>query len=154
MPSNKFHGKNNKTILDNFVTDSLKKLRANKNKNTVAKYRMIGAVLHSIQDYYAHSIEEMSLSEYKKNADMYGNKEKYQKINTFHSDWSAYDGIEGRNKKLHKTYKDNPYAAFVQDKNDGSWIWKIVWRRRENDRYTKAENDSIKYLKKALKEIS
>ncbi len=151
MPSNKFHGKENKSKLKKFEQEGLKLIRRSK-KSKIVKYRTVGTILHSVQDFYAHSLEEMSLADYKYNADKYGNKQKYQKINAFHSDWAAYDGISGRNKAEHKKYKDNPYADFVMDENK-NWGWKDVYMREKNNRYKKAEEDTIKFLKKALKRI-
>ena len=151
MPSNKFHGKDKKIKLEKFEREGLKLIRRSR-KSKIIKYRTVGAILHSIQDFYAHSLEEMSLADYKCNADQYGNKPKYQKINSFHSDWAAYDGINARNMEEHKKRKDNPYADFVMDEKK-IWRWKEVFMRENNSRYKHAEEDSILFLRKALKII-
>ena len=49
--------------------------------------------------------------------------------------------------KLHKKYKDNPYASF--DKKTGKW--EMYSSRGKNKRYMEAVKKSKKYLEKVLK---
>ena len=146
---NMFHGKSRKQ-LRKLKKKALKKLQ----KQYIDKdgYVLLGTVLHSIQDYYAHSYV-FDLNKYKNNAIKYAdNGEKYQKINAYHADWAPYDGVEGRNKVEHKRHKDNPYADFEKGE-DGRWGW-VDTPREENRRYIKAKKASKTYLRKALKKLN
>lgn len=64
----KMHGKTKSSV--NTLKREVKKKVTNLRKNRKRKYLLIGSVLHSIQDYYAHSYV-LDLSKYKKHADRY-----------------------------------------------------------------------------------
>ena len=151
---NMFHGKNAKKL------KKLKKIGVKKlSKRYLSgnKYIFLGCILHSIQDYFAHSYV-LDLEKYKKNALEYADHpKKYQKYNSYHSDWSPYDGVEGRNVTDHQRNKDNPDMNYerVTDKNKKSyWKWVDVKTREKNKRYVKAIKESKKYINKVLKNVS
>ena len=151
---NMFHGKNAKKL------KKLKKIGVKKlSKQYLSgnKYIFLGCILHSIQDYFAHSYV-LDLEKYKKNALEYADHpKKYQKYNSYHSDWSPYDGVEGRNVTDHQRNKDNPDMNYerVTDKNKKSyWKWVDVKTREKNKRYVKAIKESKKYINKVLKNVS
>ena len=151
---NMFHGKNEKKL------KKLKKIGVKKlSKRYLSgnKYIFLGCILHSIQDYFAHSYV-LDLEKYKKNALEYADHpKKYQKYNSYHSDWSPYDGVEGRNVTDHQRNKDNPDMNYerVTDKNKKSyWKWVDVKTREKNKRYVKAIKESKKYINKVLKNVS
>lgn len=69
-------------------------------------FYLTGIALHTIQDYYAHSYDNMTLAEYKKNWRKYMDKEGSEKANTFHLDW-AYEYREmykSKSKRVKKRY--------------------------------------------------
>ena len=151
---NMFHGKNAKKL------KKLKKIGVKKlSKRYLSgnKYIFLGCILHSIQDYFAHSYV-LDLEKYKKNALEYADHpKKYQKYNSYHSDWSPYDGVEGRNVTDHQRNKDNPDMNYemLTDKNKKSyWKWVDVKTREKNKRYVKAIKESKKYINKVLKNVS
>lgn len=80
------------------------------------KFLAIGVVLHSIQDYYAHSyISDLQDFKGKKLSE----KMKSSRAELiYHTDWLVYDvylknkkGKEGKavRDKIHSKFKDNPY---------------------------------------------
>lgn len=85
------------------------------------KYILLGALLHSVEDYYAHSYY-VDIETYKENPERYIGTavEKYHKDQQYSK--------EGKNKKkytlerdmdLHKKWKDNPKKDF--DYRKGKW---------------------------------
>lgn len=165
---NAFHGKR-KSSLENFKERAKKALKKEKNKQK--KALMIGCVLHSIQDYYAHSAV-FDLAEYRKNRDKYmiaverkAKSDPYQIINAYHSDWGInaekkvviVNGKEKikwyRNKGEHNKYKDNPRANFQYDFRTRTSKWIIEDSKEKNPRYKLARGETENYIKEKLKYI-
>lgn len=140
------------------------------------KFLYLGCVLHSIQDYQAHS-HVGELKEYKDYLKKNHSRKKNQKIDEFHSDWyygvpqskknqksskrkkKNIDNNKKRKKKvaqkkeLHREYKDNPNKAFIYDSGTGNWTWVSVNSPEKNYRYVAARHNSTVYLRKVLKLI-
>ena len=148
-----FHGKSTKK-LKKLKNIGKRKLKKHLNRN---EYIFLGCILHSIQDFYAHSYV-MDLEKYKKNAIKYAdNPKKYRKYNIYHSDWAPYDGVEGRNVSEHKRHKDNPWMDYrkVKQKQEkqSHWGWIEVNKWTENKRYILAVKKSRKYMNEVLKNV-
>lgn len=147
---NMFHGKSLKLLTD--LKNSVKpKLRGKKYKKSI-KYLMLGCVLHSIQDYSAHSYVS-DLVDYKRDIDVYKNskfKVLFAEENAYHSDWSSGK----RDAEEHAKYKDNPNAMLVIVGVDGEgnpvYGWDSHRAREENDRYVQARRDTLEYLREVL----
>ena len=148
-PGAQWHGRSKKLLKD--LKKSAKRNKLNKKLNKTAKKakkqksRLLGCVLHSIEDWYAHSYILGTL-DYKRDFINYKTNSKEAK---FHIDWirvkkngkkiikkdpKIYPYLD--NKSKHSYYKDNP----AQDFN----ISKKKW---ENSSY-----ESNKRIKKAIKE--
>ena len=116
------------------------------------KYLYLGCVLHSIQDYQAHSYVS-ELKGYKEYLKQHKSRKKDQKLDEYHSDWK-YDKKKQKivqNKDLHRNNKDNPYMDFVYTRNSKyEWVKKPL---NYNKRFIKAINNSEKHLKKILNYI-
>lgn len=142
---NMLHGKS---------TVKLKKLKnkaVNQIKNVSYKkqaeaFLLLGCVLHSIQDYPAHSIEEVDLETFKRSSQ--AKKKSYsQKVRKFHSDWKGTK----RNIDVHKKTKDDPNVIFSYNYQTKKWEWRSKVHSAEvNPRYEKAVNDSKEYLISAV----
>ena len=137
---NTFHGKSMVKL------KKLKKAVKNKIRKSynVDAFTILGCVLHSIQDYQAHSFAS-DLETYKKIKD----KTKFsQKINEFHKDWITGVG----NDKLHHKTKDNPNAIFSYNRRRKKWEWRGKFDSKEvNERYKASIRESYKYLKNIFK---
>ena len=135
---NMLHGKNTKR-LKKLKKLLLKKLPKNIFNMKNEAFFMVGCVLHSIQDFSAHSFVS-DLEQFRKKR----NRANLNKIElAYHSDWAKRKNIDW---KKHKKYKDNPYMDFsIQD---GEWDKKT--KRSENSRYRKAIGDTEEFLKKAI----
>lgn len=145
-----FHGKSLK-LLTNLKNSIKPKLRGKKYKKSI-KYLMLGCVLHSIQDYSAHSYVS-DLADYKRDIDVYKNskfKVLFAEENAYHSDWSSGK----RNAEEHAKYKDNPNAMLIIVGVDGEgnpiYGWDSHRAREENDRYVQARRDTLEYLREVL----
>ena len=146
------------------------------------KYLLLGCVVHSIQDYQAHSLDEADTKTFRdtKNPE----KNFSQEALVFHSDWMAmkmdlasiYIQKASKNKTLtkkeinkltrkankdkkdkkisvHSKYKDNPFAAFTYDRAGGRWVWVEVSSAKSNKRYVNAIANSKSYFNKVAKKI-
>lgn len=142
--TNTFHGKK-KSRLKALKKGALKKIKG-KRYNTKS-FLILGCVLHSIQDYQAHSYV-CDLETYKKTKD----KSKFsEKENAFHIDW----GDEKENhQKVHQDTKDNPDTVFAFSPRKGVWEWRPKFDSKEpNEQYTASITESAKYMKKIFKKM-
>ena len=148
-PSSTFHGKSRMELfaLVNWSKTRIRKELCNKKK----KFLAIGVVLHSIQDFYAHS--------YISDLQSYKNKSLKLKIHStqaerlYHFDWLIYDILNERKneqakdirKKFHTGYKDDPYYdVFRVGSFSMFWVKRDSWK--SNSRYNEAVYASAKYL--------
>lgn len=122
---------------------------------------MIGSVIHSIEDFGAHSYV-MDLQKYKsliKNNREYQNVAKYQQQNEYHSDCNYVKGKYVRNKSMHREQKDTPYAIFEFKNGFYSWrrnsAGKIdeVQSRMDNPRYVGALYDTFYFLNSSIRKF-
>lgn len=135
------HGKNSKK-LKKLKRLLLKKLPKNIFNIKNEAYFMIGCVLHSIQDFSAHSfVSDLEKFKKKKNSSITNVVEL-----AYHSDWTITKKKD--RKEEHKKYKDNPYMDYVFRDIYGEW--KKRTKRSENSRYRKAINDTEEFLKKTI----
>ena len=167
---NTFHGKNKKK-LENLKDDAEERFKKKGSKKE--KLILLGCVLHSIQDYQAHSFKG-DLEIVKKNFEK-GNYAYLPEVLVYNKDWLQYylsiqgarqEGkievndskyikkIKETKRKEHHNFKDNPYMDFVKCKNMELWMWAEVSSPSSNGRYIQARKDSVGYLNKALKQIS
>ena len=133
------HGKNTKR-LKKLKKLLLKRLPKNIFSMKNEAFFMVGCVLHSIQDFSAHSFVS-DLEQFRKKR----NSANLNRIElAYHSDWKKKNKKD--RKKEHKKYKDNPYMDFsIQD-----GTWDDTTKRSDNSRYKKAIRDTEKYLKKTI----
>lgn len=168
--NNRFHGKSEKT-LDNLKSNAKVRLAAaDKGKTDAGKKSLfLGCVLHSIQDYYAHSYKG-DLQEFKAATD----KSVFSQMErAYHRDWyptKADIELQRKNRwskkelrdYLHKKFKDNPYSQFGLNKK-GKWDWISAKEPTEeelekdkknkikkNKRYEAAYETTIEYLLELL----
>ena len=136
---NMLHGKNTKR-LKKLKKLLLKRLPKNIFSMKNEAFFMVGCVLHSIQDFSAHSFVS-DLEQFRKKR----NSANLNRIElAYHSDWKKKNKKD--RKKEHKKYKDNPYMDFsIQD-----GTWDDTTKRSDNSRYKKAIRDTEKYLKKTI----
>ena len=110
------------------------------------RYLLLGCVLHSIQDYSAHSYYG-DLEKFKKYLQKHHKAPKDQKKRVFHADWyynKKKKDIDN-NSRFHTQTKDDPYMDVVG--SHGVWVWQDVGSEKNNKRYVKSVRDSIIYLK-------
>lgn len=171
---NIFHGKSYKEV-DNLKREAeIYVVKADRHIDDIReKYLFVGCVLHSIQDYYAHSYVS-DLQDFK--GDSKGSS-RLQKVRAYHKDWAVYykkmkkiekkykkmklddkkrtkkdaeiDAVEDERDKIHSKTKDNPYSQFVQGKN-GNWYWKKKNGKKKNKMYNDACTDTQQYLNRIL----
>ena len=177
---NTFHGKS-KVRLTNLKERVETAIRNPEHKEQkLDKYLLIGCVLHSIQDYSAHSYV-YDLEDFKvRNASGSPYLNLPMEVRIYHKDWDIYMrkkdalkyGEEGKKlspKELeyldeerdtnHRKTKDNPkmnytYVASNPYSNFGfslSWHWEKVDSVEKNDRYVDARKKSIEYLAQIMK---
>lgn len=143
---NMLHGKNTKK-LKKLKKLLLKKLPKNIFNIKNEAFFVIGCVLHSIQDFSAHSFVSDLEKFKKKKSSVTSNIEL-----TYHSDWTITNKDKNKEKEergtMHSDYKDNPYMDFVVQ--DVYGVWKKKTKRSDNSRYKKAIRDTEKYLKKTI----
>lgn len=146
----RFHGK------DCYMLTKLKnntRAKVKKNRKKEERFLLVGCVLHSIQDYSAHSFVS-DLADYKRDAEVYLNGKTsylYDKENAYHSDWRFNkDGELVPVAGEHRKNKDNPNRVLrkVRAFNNGRFLyeWKTVKNRNDNERYVQARNDTKEYL--------
>ena len=134
------HGKN-KNKLEKAKMLLCKKLPKNIFRMNKNMFFVIGCVLHSIQDYSAHSyISDLNSFKNRKHS-IVSNIEL-----TYHSDWTITN--KAARDKEHKKYKDNPYMDYVVNSVYGEW--KKCSKRNQNSRYRKAIYETEKFLKKTI----
>ena len=154
-----FHGKNS-AKLEKLKKAALKKFKKKKPKKE--KLILLGCVLHSIQDYRAHSFMG-DLESIKKNFKK-GNYVYEPGVLVYNKDWLEYylstknskvdaESLDNNREEEHREYKDNPFMDFVKSPNIDLWKWNEVNSPSRNGRYVRARNDSVRYLRKALKWI-
>lgn len=155
-----FHGKSFKEV-DNLKRNvEIEVTRASKKKGHLKmKQLLVGCVLHSIQDYYAHSY----VSDLQDFIDQPEENSYIQKVRAYHKDWTVYykgikkkgankDTIKKQKDNIHSKTKDNPYSQFVKGKN-GNWYWKKRNGKKKNKMYNDAYKDTKKYLSEILWKI-
>ena len=140
---NTFHGKSKKRLKNLKKRAYPNLLCAGHNKE---RYLLLGCVLHSIQDYSAHSYYG-DLEKFKKYLQKHHKAPKDQKKRVFHADWyynKKKKDIDN-NSRFHTQTKDDPYMDVVG--SHGVWVWQDVGSEKNNKRYVKSVRDSIIYLK-------
>ena len=148
-PSSIFHGKRKREV--DYLINWSKNQMSKKNGSKKKKFLAIGVVLHSIQDYYAHSyISDLQDFKGKKLSE----KMKSSRAELiYHTDWLVYDvylknkkGKEGKavRDKIHSKFKDNPYYDVYKYGRDVFWFKTMNWHN--NTRYRKAVKGSVVYL--------
>lgn len=144
--NNIFHGKSEKALED-LKKEAKKEIAAADKSKTDAgeKSLFLGCVLHSIQDYYAHSYKG-DLQEFKDKKGKGVSQEKIQ----FNIDWVKYPYKVHESKKykkkrrnLHTKTKDNPYSEFGLNE-EGKWDWISTKEPTEEE----LENDKKNSIKK------
>lgn len=165
--NNIFHGKSYKA-LDNLKRKAKEKIAAaDKSKaDTGEKSLFLGCVLHSIQDYYAHSYMG-DLQEFKATK----GKDAEEQVIVFNKDWADYfkkmEEIEEKygggklnrrqklnkksdkrkvkkeRKEFHRKSKDNPYSQFGLHK--GKWDW-ISTNEPTKEEVEKGVNKNVRYM--------
>lgn len=143
---NRLHGKN-KWKLNALKNGGKRSFKCAGHKKE--KILLLGCILHSIQDYQAHSYVS-DLEEYKKKLEKNKGANMDEKERAFHSDWTHENGKIVSNGDEHKKNKDNPYRTFEYNNKKGKWKWRNV-SKEKNPRYIEARNQSITYLKDTLK---
>ena len=147
-----FHGKSYAEV-DNLKGDAKVELAKADigGGNTDERNLFIGCVLHSIQDYYAHSyVGDLQTFKNTKNKRVFS-----QKMKAYHKDWLEYPSLkeeseeytEARN-NIHKNTKDNPYSRFgkIEKKGKKKWGWKKKDGTKKNKRYKEAKKATRKFL--------
>lgn len=147
---NMLHGKS-KSKLKKLKDKAVNQIKNASYKEQTEAFLLLGCVLHSIQDYVAHSIKEADLETFK--GSNQAKKNSYsQKVQEFHWDWNK-ENTKDREKgeEAHKNTKDNPNAIFDYNYKTGKWEWRPRFHSAEvNVRYEKAVNKSKKYLDRAI----
>ena len=160
-PGAKWHGRKRSFL--NTLKKKARKQKLNKKLGNltkkqakIKKSRLLGCVLHSIEDWYAHSYI-LGTYDYKK---------KFAKYNTnskeaiFHIDWIRIKNKNGKkiikndkekypkldNQTKHSYYKDNP----KQDFNISAKKW-VSSRYKSNKRIKKAITECKKYIEGVIK---
>lgn len=140
---NMLHGKS-KGKLKELQDKAVNKIRNVSYKKQTEAFLLLGCVLHSIQDYLAHSyVSDLAVFKKKK-----GDSKSAVELN-YHSDWTI-SGKEAR-KQMHKNYKDNPYMDFIFGNIYGDW--KKVDSIHKNKRYVKAVTDTKIFLQEVMTKI-
>ncbi len=153
-----FHGKNQKDVENLKGEAKVKVASADRNKEeTRVKSLFLGCVLHSIQDYSAHSyVSDLDAFKAAEGRGVFTQKER-----AFHKDWVTYYRVKNKSGKdeayeaqgkVHKKTKDNPYSQFVQNKK-GKWYWKKRNGTKKNERYKDAFTKTKSYLKETIRII-
>lgn len=144
---NTFHGKS-KIKLSILTERASYELETDFTVDKKEKILFLGCVLHSIQDYSAHSYGG-DLETFKKGLNKNHGKVDYNNYNQeeceYHRDWLTKE--KKKRKKLHKKYKDNPKQDFTYNHNPGVWEWKEVESKWKNQRYIDALNNSVSYIR-------
>ncbi len=131
-----WHGKSRKG-LDELKSDVRKTFIVEKNtkKTNKNKYILLGCILHSIEDYYAHSYY-VDILEYKKNPEAYRDT----MVEEYHKDqrYGVLNKLD-RSMEMHREMKDNEDKDFRY----GKWV---DCNYSTNTRIIKAIDEANKYI--------
>lgn len=179
---NTFHGKNK--IRVNILQQKAKNaiVKPSHKEQKWEKYLLIGCVLHTIQDYSAHSYVG-DLETFKGSAPY---KQISQKDRIYHMEWDTYfsekykidnntklnkdekdnmlKALGNKRDEMHTRTKDNANMTFVYGRNNPyldfrvdyflSWHWHYVHSKEDNVRYIEAKAGSTDYLPTIIKYVN
>lgn len=138
----KWHGKNTFSFLRSFEAKVMKKI--NKTKDKTNRSKLMACIIHSIEDWHAHSYA-VFINYYRKNYSKYSPNDlevKYHKDRKAKVRNNKIIGLEKFDSSVHSKFKDNENKDF--NKKTGKWSNCTF---DSNKRIKKAINECVKFLK-------